>query len=261
VSVHNDCGVDCPNRPKDAEKNKEGKWTQHWYCPLPLPEKTCDSARLAKAACDYANKVQKCYNKDKVTDTEKKWLDDRERRVKACQRELPGTIRGTRNYTLDYCEAVYREHLKPCDDCLFGNCGEGSEVNFCQAYFSGCAKKQYICQTITHVVRMPDGREIPDGHAFAIIEMPTGEKCVMDRWLLEPNAGDPSFLPPSWKDGGADAKLCRGSFFCDKNLRLESGTLWWGEGDKSKCAEKDWYKKVTCKNPDTGDKLADVVKK
>lgn len=104
--------------------------------------------------------------------------------------------------------------------CLqYGNCGEGSYVNYCLSHSAN----------IQHIKQCSSSND----HAFTIILKDNKQICVLDRWNIE--------------DGGY--------YFCHKDIKIKDGVLHHPKGEGLKIAgealppsDASWYQDVTCQD-------------
>lgn len=198
------------------------------FVPMPTQSK-CDLKKLAKYACDYANKVKKCLS----IDEDKMDPDDYERaaewfRARGIRKDRCNYVIWEKGPVEEYCKKVYGEILAPVgsgeNSCQFGNCGEGMHVNYCQIHYSGCAAESYHCKS-------------ENDHRFTIFKTEDGLTCLLDRWKIEPTAGRLNFPNAA----------CGGTMWCDDHLQIKDNKVCWG--DPLTCSTNKYYRDVTCNDP------------
>ncbi|MBF0313263.1 MAG: hypothetical protein HQK50_05570 [Oligoflexia bacterium] len=185
---------------------------------------------LPSAVNGYAEKVLTCLHVDfkDRTPGQNQWLCDRNDNWlcvgnAAAKNQAPTSVEAIAANRDEVCKVV-KERMVDKNYCgeQYGNCGEGSIVDYCLAHFAGqrdimeCSSK--------------------NDHAFSIFlkrgDTPDKDTlCLMDRWPLAPDKAE------GRRKGESDY------YFCD--MTLKNGSIHY----KGKRLQgRDWYEKVSCKD-------------
>ena len=184
---------------------------------------------LPRLVNQYADRVGTCLNVpgDKQTPCQKMWLRDRQNntnKIYSClaSQPTPYTVQDLIKNRSKLCDTVLKSLVdKAYLGKQYGNCGEGSMVNYCLAHRAG----------LKNIIRCSSKND----HAFALFLNPGNAYgkdtiCIMDRWALGPNKSERT---RNWETK---------NIFCD--VSIKNGSV----HHRGRKLNNKWYEDVSCKD-------------